>query len=53
MLAQDNGTSTLHAVYFAVGVSLGDAVIIMAIAKEHELVVVEDCPHAHGAHYKN
>ncbi len=113
-LAQNNGTSTLHAAYFATGVGPGDEVItpshgwllqaipiralgaipvfadidsetltldpkdiehritkktkaivlihtyghpaemdeIMDIGKEHDLPVIEDCSHAHGAKYK-
>ena len=113
-IAQNNGTSTLHAAYFAVGIGPGDEVIvptytwhataspvlatngipvfcdidpqtfcalpedierkitkrtkaiavvhmwghpadmdaIMAIARKHNLAVIEDCSHAHGATYK-
>jgi dTDP-4-amino-4,6-dideoxygalactose transaminase len=113
-LAQNNGTSTLHAAYFAVGVEPGDEVLcpaytwhlsvspvlalhaipvfydvdpvtgcpdpvdikrkissrtkainvlhafgavapmdeIMAIAREHNVAVIEDASHAHGASYK-
>jgi dTDP-4-amino-4,6-dideoxygalactose transaminase len=113
-LAQNNGTSTLHAAYFAVGVQPGDEVLcpaytwhlsvspvlalhgipvfydvdpatgcpdpadierrltprtkainvlhafgavapmdeIMALARAHNVAVIEDCSHAHGATYK-